>query len=577
MIPTLHSKFKPLLTFHNHFRYFVFYSGRGCGKSQSVAICLILLATMGKHRILCVREIQSSISDSVKHLLEDTILKMKLQHLFKFTRDEIECINGSTFIFKGLRTSNAINIKSISNITITWCEEAEALSTESLNLLLPSVLRVSNSRIVFTFNPRYVDDAVYKMFLVNKPPPYSYIRKLNYDDNKFFQQSGLDDQRKHDLETMPYSEYAYKWLGELRKLSENSLFNIKDIEKNIYPDLPSRQEFYKLIIAVDPATTHKDFSNAYGIIILGARKNGEIWILSNNTKIHTPFSFAVEIDKLYNEWNCDYIVVETNQGGDFIKATLLTHNPLLNIKEVHASKDKIQRASPVSQMLSLGKIKLLDNELSNIKELIKQMDKMTLNGFLGVKGESPDAVDAMVWGVYDLCNLKEKDTINTFFNMEWFLIQKGYDFKPFKPSLFCYSDIHNIICLDYVVVENINLKRRVLINNCFVIEINNIQKLKSLESKYETIWLNEREAFYSLNIENLNMYDDKLDKNLDNSIIKISELLRENNVMFNNMKHYKFQNNHGELLKIALTNFKLEQKKEDVIIKCFYFLVSNIL
>lgn len=567
-------KFKNLVQASSKTRYFVYYSGRGCGKSENVAAALILKAAMSPIRILCVREFQSSIAESVKSLLEGKIEQMGLSHLFFSTNSEIRCINGSEFIFKGLRTTNAANIKSIYNIRYAWCEEAETISNESLNILLPSVLRQPGSQIIFTFNPRFVDDAVYKMFIDQKPPPLSNITYLTFEDNPFFKQTPLEEQRLHDLEVMPRSEYEHKWEGKLRKMVENALFDERAIERSRYPDIPPRTEFYRVVISCDPATTNAEYSNEYGIVVCGAHTDGTYWVLDNATALHTPHSFAVEVERLYKEWDADGCVVETNQGGDFIKATLLTQNASLNIIEVRAAKDKIQRAAPVASMFSLSKIRLFDTPHTNMKHLVAQMSKITTQGYIGPKGSSPDALDAMVWGIYELAGLSQKDTEDTLFNMKYFEKQEGFDFRPSSPNLFVGMDAKEAVCIEYVIAENRKTERRLVVSDCFVVESSKLlDYLKKTD--YGFIYLPEREMFYTSSPINSSFYDDTFKEDLDHLALESCEFIRRGFVFFEDMPKHSYTEFSGELLRIALGRFKLEQKKECLFTKTFGFLINE--
>lgn len=576
---SIFEQFRSLIHTTRDYTYYAYYGGRGGGKSENVAACLILLATMRPYRILCVREIQSSISESVKALLEGKIEAMGLSHLFEITRDEIRCINGSVFLFRGLRTSNAANIKSIFQISLCWVEEAETLSKESLNLLLPSVLRTPGAKIIFTFNPRYEDDPVYKMFIGQKPPPKASIIKINHSDNPFFKSSGLEEQRLHDLDVMPKSEYLHKWEGAIRRLSENSLFNERDVELARMPDCPPRNEFYKILIACDPATTHKEFSNEYGICVVGVRENGEFWLLANHSAVHTPISFANKVDELSLLYNAEGIVVETNQGGDFIKSTLLSKNPMLNIIEVRASKDKIHRASPVSSMLSLGKIKLYDAADTGVSQIIRQMADLTTQGYIGPKGSSPDALDAFVWGIYELAGLSEKDTEATLFDLRALEMQEGFDFKPPCDSAFICTDAQEFVCLKYQIREDSALKQALVIKDIDIKPIADLKQfLSSLEHITEQggqIWLNEREAFYPL-AYNLTFFDDSYeDKSLDYLAIQTSNRIKQGGVMSEIKEVKRYKDMQGDLLMQHLTRFKLEQKQECLVTKTFCFLVKE--
>lgn len=170
----------------NHYTYLCYYGGRGGGKSESIAQMLVLRAyNEPRLRILCMRETQNTIADSVKSILEKWIHSLELSDEFRIKTDKIEAKNGSTFLFKGMQEYNAGNIKSIADINITWIEEAQYFSERSWELLVPSVIRAKNPKIILSLNPTTADDIVYKTFIGNIPPPKSYVKCINYYDNPF--------------------------------------------------------------------------------------------------------------------------------------------------------------------------------------------------------------------------------------------------------------------------------------------------------------------------------------------------------------------------------------------------------
>ena len=131
-------------------RYKIYWGGRNSAKSTSFAQVLLLLSREKKLRILCTREIQNTIKDSVHKLLKDLIIKYELGD-FKITAESItNLITGSEFIFKGLKT-NINEIKSIEGIDICWVEEAQAVSHSSWDILIPTI-RKEGSEIWASFN-----------------------------------------------------------------------------------------------------------------------------------------------------------------------------------------------------------------------------------------------------------------------------------------------------------------------------------------------------------------------------------------------------------------------------------------
>lgn len=190
-------------------RYKVAYGGRGSGKSWSVARCLILLAMKSKVRILCTRQLQTSIKDSVHKLLCDSIDAMGLSKYFDITRDAIRCYNGSEFIFKGLQNQTN-EIKSIEGINYCWVEEAQSVSEDSWSILIPTI-RQEGSEIWVTFNPDREEDATYQRFVAHNPPD-SIVQLVNYNDNAWFPDV-LRKEMEYDKE-VDYGKYEHVWLGK---------------------------------------------------------------------------------------------------------------------------------------------------------------------------------------------------------------------------------------------------------------------------------------------------------------------------------------------------------------------------
>lgn len=566
--------FKPLIQGEN--TYYVFASGRGVGKSHSVAQCLIIKACMQTLRILCIREVQNSIQESVKSLLEQMIIDMELQDKFEVTRDEIRCVNGSKFIFRGMRDSNAVNIKSIADIDVTWLEEGEGFSQVSWNLLVPSVIRSRKPEIVITFNPRFADDVVYKTFFLQKPPPRSYVRFLTQEDNPFFKGSNLEVQMNHDREVMTPSMFSWVWLGQLMDNADECIFNKQAFElMTPKVELFERGDYYRVVVGCDPASTSKSHSNEYGIVVVGAHSNGEFHMLGNYTDKHTPFSFAQKISQLYDQFDCDAVVAEVNQGGDFIKSTLLTHNPHLNVLEVRASRDKVHRASPVANMAALGKIKLFEE---GKEALIAQMRKTTTMGYMGAKGESPDGLDAFVWAVYELAGLTEKDEEDTLFNLSYFSSNKRFGFGQSYTSLFVGISVKHAILLEFERVENEELEYAYSISNCYTcLSTRLVNFIKELNREFESIYIPDIEGYYDLDLENLIFYEPSADK-IDNLVLSALEKLKSGMfILKDKMNTQTFETFRGEILKIALSRFKLEAKKDDLIIRTLCNLTKEVI
>lgn len=209
----------PFAELYEPHRYKVFYGGRGSGKSWAVARALIAISDYGKTRILCCREVQNSIRDSSYQTLKDMALRMGLADRFTFKEAEIvHNETGSKFIFSGL-LRNENSIRSKEGIDICWIEEASSVSQASWDVLTPTI-RKPGSELWLTFNPLTVDDPT-NVFLEN-PPPNSYVRKVNFDENPHFPDV-LREQMEWD-KANDFEKYQHVWEGFPLTISASQVF-----------------------------------------------------------------------------------------------------------------------------------------------------------------------------------------------------------------------------------------------------------------------------------------------------------------------------------------------------------------
>ena len=206
-------QFPPVLSFlFEPVRYKVAYGGRGSGKSWGFARALLVLAAKDKLRILCTREVQKSIKDSVHRLLSDQISEMGLDSFYEILETEIRGKNGSIFLFSGLSSQTADSIKSHEGVDVCWCEEAQNITKKSWDILIPTI-RKNESEIWVTFNPSLDSDETYKRFVLS-PPPDCITKQVNYTDNPWFPEV-LERERLH-CELTNKEDYAQIWEGKCR-------------------------------------------------------------------------------------------------------------------------------------------------------------------------------------------------------------------------------------------------------------------------------------------------------------------------------------------------------------------------
>lgn len=232
------------------FRHLAWHGGRGAGKSRTVATGLILQAAERHERVLCGREVQKSIKDSVKRLLDDEIDRLGLRPAFVSTETEIRGPHDSLFLFNGIR-GNANAIKSVEGVTAFWGEEAQAFSQASIDTLIPTI-RAENSRLIWTWNPDLETDPIDVLFRGEKgPPPNSIVREVQFTDNRWFPdvlraEMEFDRSRDHD-------KYRHVWLGEYRKNSEARVFRNWRVEAFDSPDNAEYRLGADFGFSVDPS------------------------------------------------------------------------------------------------------------------------------------------------------------------------------------------------------------------------------------------------------------------------------------------------------------------------------------
>lgn len=202
------------------FRYYVAYGGRGSGKSWTFARVLLLQAQRRALRVLCVREIQRTIADSVHRLLADQIVALGLESFYCIRETTISGANGSEFLFAGLRGLDAGKIKSYEGIDVAWCEEGQAISKKSWEILIPTI-RAEGSEIWVSFNPDLDSDDTYQRFVVS-PPKNSWVQKVTYRDNPWF--PAVLEQERLELLHRDKDEYDHVWEGNPRVVVEGAIY-----------------------------------------------------------------------------------------------------------------------------------------------------------------------------------------------------------------------------------------------------------------------------------------------------------------------------------------------------------------
>lgn len=281
--------------FRNGYKYFIAYGGRGSGKTFTFADALAVESSLRPVRILVTREFQVSIKESIKDEIEDAIRARGLEHFFDMQETVIKGLNGSRFIFKGIR-NNIKNLKSISNVDIVICEEAQDIPEDSWAKLLPSIRPKSGRPPIFAiiYNPGNELDATYQRWTVT-PPAKSVSKLINFRDNEHFPDY-LNEQRLNDMKTMPRKQYEHEWEGKPLGSGDDVIIDLEWVKASRFA---SQTEGWKVtgkkITGYDPAGQGRDYhatASFDGNCLINAME----WLKSPDLRFASEKAFNNAID-----------------------------------------------------------------------------------------------------------------------------------------------------------------------------------------------------------------------------------------------------------------------------------------
>lgn len=295
---TLPEKLQPL---YEPRRYKVMHGGRGGGKSHGVAQVLLDLAARTPLRILCAREIQKSMRDSVHRLLKDYIGRLGLTAFYEVLDNEIRGLNGSLFLFSGLQSHTVDSIKSFEGVDIVWVEEAHGVSKKSWDVLTPTI-RKEGSEIWLTLNPDMETDETYQRFIAT-PSPDTWVAEVNWWDNPWFPRV-LDEERRKAKRSMLADDYAHIWEGRPRRVAAGAIYRHE--MESLYLEQRARDVPYDPTL---PVHTVWDLGwNDAMTIIMVQRGPQDVRIINYLEDSHRTLDWYVaKLDKLPYRWGTDYL------------------------------------------------------------------------------------------------------------------------------------------------------------------------------------------------------------------------------------------------------------------------------
>ena len=427
-------KLYPVIVEFNKYLYFLLEGGRGSGKTQTVARLLLHICEQRKIKICCGREIQRSIENSVKSVFDGLIRKYNLN--WKIADKElIHNKTGSKIFFQGFREQGAVSIKGLDDVDILWIDEAQAITKNTLDIVIPTIIRKTNSKIIFTMN-RYVrSDAVYRFCIGREDCLHINI---NYFDNPF-----LNEAMKNEAEICKkknISDYEHIWLG--KPLAQASDFLISSVKLDYSKNIIFNKENHPTnkVMAVD-------LSGSGGDLCVAKLLEQKTMSAYEETKTETWAEPDTDITKgkiinLYSIWKPDILIIDADGLGYpiFVSVKKVIEDTI-GFRGASAAKNKSCGNARADGYMALKDF--IDNGWLkiNCENTIRQLEYIKRdfkpNGLTYIQNkkdirkeqaESPDFADTLMMAVYaivyysHILNAKYEKSSNTFINS---------DFNPF--------------------------------------------------------------------------------------------------------------------------------------------------
>lgn len=392
-------KLYPMILKLNEFRYFLIEGGRGSAKSQSVARLILFIGDKNKVRVVCGREIQASIEESVYALFVDLIREHGLNYEI-FKRKIVHRTTGTTIAFRGFREHGSINIKGLEGIDILFIDESQALTGQTLKILIPTI-RKNKAKIFFVMNRHVKDDPAYIQFFDRNDCLHIHI--------DFFENQHCTEALKHEAaecKEKNREEYSHIWLGEPMKQASKAAFrNVDGIIDYDLPDITRPNPEFTYVLGADLAKSVDHTSLSVLCIELKELHYFEEMESENKASWNYQKQNILAVAKQYND---AMIVTDSTGVGDPITEDLQraggnvfvdttgdkNQKEVAGFKFTQISKENIVEKLKVSIELQCFRIPYIEKLIKQLKQyeaVIMPSGKIKYGAPAG-KDESGDAV-----------------------------------------------------------------------------------------------------------------------------------------------------------------------------------------
>ena len=399
----LSKKYEEMFKDREDIFYYILYGGRAGSKSFTSSIYLANRLVNGKGNLVYCRQYMTNVSTTIIPEFLEKISLLKIGHLLKVNKDNITCLtNGNQLWFKGLETSESTaeaGMKGIKSLSVVLIDESQEVKEKAFDNLLGTIRdKDLNLKLVLCLNPTDTTSWLYQRFFKGLDYNFSgildnklYVYSCYKDSVKF-----LSDTYLKEIENIKLNDpvkYENQYLGKWLNSNEKAILS-KELLDLALTHVDTPQNYEQIVVALDPAVTTNVNSDNTGIAVCG-KANGHFYLLHVEENKWTPQEWARKAKELYDNFRANFIVYESNQGGDMIESTLRTVlGSFVKIKAVRATQGKIIRFDPVHALYEQNLI----HHLGRFFDLETQLLTYTGNP----KQSSPNSLDAMVWGITSL-------------------------------------------------------------------------------------------------------------------------------------------------------------------------------